>query len=123
MGRGFGRGARSVAVVTNAQVKGAAKKMPKGLRSGRRQKRDRMRRRHDDQAKLEESLGMAQSQGKDRSEAPSLMQEIASIQIPHIVNKRHKGFGGLRRQIIQAVKDVRRRHSQRAKRQRRPRRE
>lgn len=108
MGRGFGRGAKSVAIVTHAQAGTAGKKTPKGLRGVRQKKRQRFQKRGDETAELEQSLGLAKPSAK---EGKGLAQQIASIQFPHIVNKRQKGFKQLRKQIMGAVKDVRRRHA------------
>lgn len=112
MGRGFGRGAKSVAIVTHAQVK-ASKKMPRGLR-GSRKKRRRQYQKSDaqEQEDLERSLGMTRPEPKSRK---TLAQEIASIQVPHMINKRQKGMKALRRKIIAAVKKTRRRHAEKAK--------
>ncbi|KAG5481854.1 hypothetical protein GH5_06799 [Leishmania sp. Ghana 2012 LV757] len=113
MGRGFGRGAKSVAIVTHAQAGNAGKKTPRGLRGTRQRKRQKFLRRDSEQVQLEESLGLV----KPEKHAPkNLAQEIASIQFPHVVNKREKGLKHLRKQIVGAVKDVRRRHADKARR-------
>ncbi|KAG5481547.1 hypothetical protein LSCM1_05566 [Leishmania martiniquensis] len=113
MGRGFGRGAKSVAIVTHAQAGNAGKKTPKGLRSIRQRKRQKFLRSHSEQTQLEESLGLT----KPEKHAPkNLAQEIASIQFAHVVNKREKGLKHLRKQIMGAVKDARRRHADKASR-------
>ncbi|RNF14114.1 hypothetical protein TcG_08105 [Trypanosoma cruzi] len=114
MGRGFGRGSR-VAIVTHAQLKTAGKKTPRGLRGSRQKKRRRFQQKHDEQRKLEESLGM-KTTNTSKSEKP-LSQQVASIQFPHVVNKRQKGFRQLRRQIVDKVKDLRRRHAEKKKKQ------
>ena len=116
MGKGFGRGAKSVAIVTHAQVKHTAK-TPRGLRGGR-AKRRRTHTSVGEQVALEESLGVVAgprrpaANNKSKKEAPSLAQQIASIQFPTQVNKRQKGFKQLRRQIMDAVKVVRRQRVQ-----------
>ncbi|CCW63925.1 unnamed protein product [Phytomonas sp. EM1] len=107
MGRGFGRGAKSVAIVTHAQVGNKGKKTPKGLRGVRQKKRQRYQKK-DEQGLLEQSLGLE----KQRSNEPkNLAQEIASIQFAHVVNKRQKGFKDLRKQIMGAVKVLRRKYA------------
>ncbi|ESL11704.1 hypothetical protein TRSC58_00539 [Trypanosoma rangeli SC58] len=114
MGRGFGRGAR-VEIVTHAQVKTAGKKTPRGLRGSRQKKRRRFQQKHDEQAKLEESLGMKPT-NTPKSEKP-LSQQVAGIQFSHVVNKRQKGFKQLRRQIVDSVRDLRRRHAEKKRKQ------
>lgn len=114
MGRGFGRGAKSVAIVTHAQAGKAGKKTPKGLRGNRQKKREKFLKRKNPQSELEESLGIKQEDTAKKQAPKNLAQEIASIQFAHIVNRREKGFKQLRKQIIGAVKDVRRRHAQKA---------
>ena len=127
MGRGFGRGAKSVAIVTHAQVKGGQKKMPKGLRGSRKSRRRQYS--GGEQGELEQSMGMrstgegaggvaasaavdgAVGKKKGGNQPPrSMAQEIASVQFAHVVNKRQKGFKQLRKQIMQAVKVVRKKH-------------
>ncbi|CAD2221677.1 hypothetical protein AGDE_06879 [Angomonas deanei] len=113
MGRGFGRGAKSVAIVTHAQVKSAGKKTPRGLRSVRQKKKQRYQKRENSQEDLEKSLGVG---APEKAEKKTLTQQIASINVPHIVGRREKGLKRLRKQVINAVKDVRRRHNEKAKR-------
>eukprot|EP00758_Cryptobia_borreli_P002619 Tbor_TRINITY_DN3163_c0_g1::TRINITY_DN3163_c0_g1_i1::g.14788::m.14788 len=128
MGRGFGRGAKSVAIVTHAQVK-KQKKLPKGLRGSRKQRRRTFAATNDDQAQLEKSMGVRSADGrtstagavenmKRASKGPQLQrtmaQEIASIQFPTAINKRQKGFKQLRRDILASVKEIRKRHHQKA---------
>lgn len=125
MGRGFGRGAKSVGIVTHAQVK-KGKKMPKGLRGSKKKRRAPYA---DEQGDLEESMGVQKTAPQHRQQQPApqrrqktedeggkaprktLAQEIAGIQFQHVVNKRTKGFKSLRKQLVNAVKDVRRRHA------------
>ena len=132
MGKGFGRGAKSVAIVTHAQVKHTKKKMPKGLRGGRKKKRRMFHAANNEQQQLEQSLGLGDGrpkvarEGGDGSVAPpaglsgnnrkSLAQQIAGIQFQHVLNKRQKGFKSLRKQLLASVKDVRRRHAEKGKR-------
>lgn len=113
MGRGFGRGAKSVAIVTHAQAKTAGKKTPKGLRGSRQKKKQRFQQRNDEQQQLEQSLGVTENKPAGPK---SLTQKIASIQVPHVINKRQKGLKQLRREIVSAVRDLRRSHSEKAKR-------
>lgn len=113
MGRGFGRGAKSVAIVTHAQAGNAGKKTPKGLRGTRQRKRQKFLNRNSEQAQLEESLGLTQP---EKNTPKNLAQEIAAIQFAHVVNKREKGLKHLRKQILGAVRDVRRRHADKARR-------
>ncbi|KAG5508219.1 hypothetical protein JKF63_05475 [Porcisia hertigi] len=108
MGRGFGRGAKSVAIVTHAQAGKAGKKTPKGLRGTRQRKRQKFLDRNAEQTQLEKSLGLTKP---EKNTPKNLAQEIATIQIAHVVNKREKGLKHLRKQIMGAVKDIRRRHS------------
>jgi hypothetical protein len=126
MGKGFGRGAKSVAIVTHAQVK-AKKKLPKGLRGSRKKKRRMFHAANDEQAQLEQSLGIAaENKTKSNKTGPessggsirgrSLAQEIAGIQFQHVINKRQKGFKGLRKQLMASVKEVRRRHAEKGRR-------
>ena len=120
MGRGFGRGAKSVGIVTHSQVKNA-KKTPKGLRSSRRKKRERYHQ-QDAQQQLEESMGITeqqqqkgkknQKQQEEVRQGKSLAQEIAGVAFEHVLNKRQRGFKQLRRQLLTSVKDVRRRYVQ-----------
>jgi hypothetical protein len=114
MGRGFGRGAKSVAIVTHAQAGKAGKKTPKGLRGVRQKKRQKFLKRNSPQSELEESLGFKKEE-KEKQAPKNLAQEIAAIQFAHVVNRREKGFKHLRKQIIAAVKDVRRRYANRAR--------
>ncbi|KAH8616813.1 hypothetical protein ERJ75_000421000 [Trypanosoma vivax] len=114
MGRGFGRGSR-VAIVTHAQVKSAGKKVPRGLRGTRQIKRRRFQMKHDEQRKLEESLGMEKT--PERKVEKTLAQQVASVQFAHVVNKRQKGLRQLRRQIIAGVRDLRRRYAEKRRRQ------
>jgi hypothetical protein len=127
MGRGFGRGAKSVGIVTHAQVENA-KKLPKGLRGSRKKRRSQRRKTEDEQGQLEESMGVQTEQrGTERKKQQrsedeggkmsrkTLAQEIAGIQFQHVVNKRQKGFKSLRKQLVNAVKDVRRRYAQKNK--------
>lgn len=127
MGRGFGRGAKSVGIVTHAQVKGA-KKMPKGLRGSRKSRRRQFKGEHDDQTQLEQSMGVStpppsssqkkKASGKSSEEggtkpARTLAQEIAGIQFQQVIHgKRQKGFKSLRKQLLASVKDVRRRYTE-----------
>lgn len=133
MGRGFGRGAKSVGIVTHAQVK-KGKKMPKGLRGSRKKRRAPFNKAGDEQGDLEESMGVQKTtttqqnrRGGGDAAAPkkrktedeggrtprrTLAQEIAGVQFQHVVNKRQKGFKALRKQLVNAVKDVRRRYAQ-----------
>lgn len=112
MGRGFGRGMK-VSIVTHSQSKIKGKKMPRGLRGTRQKKRDRHQKQNDSQAELEQSLGLDQSRPKGTPR--TLAQDIASISVPHCMNKRQKGLKSLRRQIVAAAKDVRRRHADKGK--------
>ncbi|KPA76203.1 hypothetical protein ABB37_07957 [Leptomonas pyrrhocoris] len=114
MGRGFGRGAKSVAIVTHAQTGKAGKKTPKGLRGVRQKKRQKYLKRNDAQSELEESLGLKKDERNDKHAPKNLAQEIAAVQFAHVVNRREKGFKHLRKQIIGAVKDVRRRYADKA---------
>ncbi|EPY33626.1 hypothetical protein STCU_02124 [Strigomonas culicis] len=115
MGRGFGRGAKSVAIVTHAQVKSAGKKTPRGLRSVRQKKKQRYQKKHDQdgQEELEKSLGLSK---QEKNMPMTMAQQIAAIQVPHIINKRQKGLKQLRKQIIAAVKNVRRSSTEKGKR-------
>lgn len=126
MGRGFGRGAKSVAIVTHSQLK-KAKKLPKGIRGNRKSRRRFFKSANDEQTQLEESMGMQNKNdsekkegGKNRSEdeggqqkRKTLAQEVAGIQFQHVIHgKRQKGFKQLRKQILSSVKDIRRRYAQ-----------
>lgn len=124
MGRGFGRGAKSVAVVTHAQVKGRMK-MPRGLRGNRKKKRKMYARANDEQAMLENSMGVgevpsAKTQKKQSQETGvlsgrrTMAQEIASIQFDQNVKGRRKSFKVLRKHLLESVKDLRRKHHQKA---------
>jgi hypothetical protein len=128
MGKGFGRGAKSVAIVTHAQVKGK-KKLPKGLRGNRKKKRRMFHAANDEQTQLEQSLGMnpaapgkkpatadAEPAAPFTNKGRSLAQQIAGIKFQHMVNKRQRGFKSLRKQLLASVKDVRRRHAEKGKR-------
>ncbi|KAH9588768.1 hypothetical protein LSM04_005928 [Trypanosoma melophagium] len=114
MGRGFGRGSRAV-IVTHSQGKSGGTKTPRGLRGLRQIKRKRFQEKHDEQKKLEESMGMGATKATQK-EKP-LAQQVAGIQFAHVVNKRQKGFKQLRRQIIEGVRELRRRHAEKKKRQ------
>jgi len=117
MGRGFGRGAKSVAIVTHAQAKGASK-LPRGLRGTRQKKRKRFARKTDDQSQLEESLGAKRSSTSEPKTQPgqldelTLAQKIAAVQFPTMVNRRVKGFKALRKQLLESVKRVQKKHAQ-----------
>lgn len=112
MPRGFGRGAKSVGIVTHAQAKTAGKKTPRGLRGTRQKKRERYQKRKDPNRELEESL----NGGEGINSGPkSFAEEVAGIHIPHVINKRQKGLKALRKQIISSVKEIARARSNKAK--------
>ena len=116
MGRGFGRGAKSVAIVTHAQMKGKAKKLPKGLRGGKKKAR-RMRHEDDDDPNkmLETRVPSQQHQGggkKPSSTMQRLDAQIASIHMKESVAGRGR-LKNLRKQIIAEVKELRRKHHKR----------
>ena len=124
MGRGFGRGAKTVAVVTHAQVKGKGK-LPRGLRGNRKKKRKMYARANDEQAMLETSMGVGENpsqktQKKQHQETGvlsgrrTMAQEIASIQFQSNVKGRRKGFKLLRKHLLESVKDLRRKHHEKA---------
>ena len=116
MGRGFGRGAKAVAVVTHAQVKNA-KKIPRGLKDTRK-KRRRMYRREaaaeDPNSMMntgDEMTNNKRNEGKTNSKkhvAPkSVEQQIAGIHFETLV-PRGKKLKVLRKQLINTVKNIRR---------------
>ena len=120
MGRGFGRGAKSVAIVTHAQMKGKAKKLPKGLRGGKKKAR---RARHeqdpDDPNRMLNTRvrdGPSPAGGAGGKKPSSTMErldaQIASIQFKELVNGKGR-LKNLRKQIIQEVKGLRRKHHKR----------
>lgn len=111
MPRGFGRGAKSVGIVTHAQAKKAGKKTPRGLRGNRQKKRARYQKGNDEQVQLEKSLGL-DNESSGRGEKKTLAQQIAGIYIPHIINKRQKGLRSLRKDLLTAVKNINRTRSQ-----------
>eukprot|EP00744_Colponema_vietnamica_P006789 GILI01009840.1.p1 GENE.GILI01009840.1~~GILI01009840.1.p1 ORF type:complete len:176 (+),score=34.90 GILI01009840.1:95-622(+) len=122
MGRGFGRGAKTVSIVTHAQVKGRHK-IPRGLRGNRKKKRRQFQNANDEQAQLETSMGVG-AQPNTKNTKPNetgilngrrtMAQEIASIQFEHNIRGRKKGFKQLRKQLLDSVKDLRRKHHEKA---------
>lgn len=128
MGRGFGRGAKAVGIVTHSQVKGK-KKLPKGLRSTSSRKKRRANYREQQEHDVDiENGGVGKignkPQGKgqpsqaskpDPNARKSLASQIAGIQLPEAVNGRKKGFKGIRKQLMAAVRDVRKRYHQKAR--------
>ena len=112
MGRGFGRGAKAVAIVTHAQVKNA-KKVPRGLKETRK-KRRRMYRREaqaEDPNSMMDTGDDKRNEGKSNSKkhvAPkSVEQQIAGIHFETLV-PRGKKLKVLRKQLINTVKNIRR---------------
>ena len=117
-----------MAIVTHAQVKGGQKKLPKGLRGSRKARRRQFS--GGEQGELEQSMGMrgtgegaggaaasttvdgsiGKKKGNGGGAPRSMAQEIASVHFSHVINKRQRGFKQLRKQLIDAVKVVRRKH-------------
>lgn len=114
MGKGFGRGAKSVAIVTHAQAKGA-KKMPKGLRTNKRKRtRQQYANAANEDAQMEDSLNGKEK--KVKGGAPkSIAEKIASISVPGMIVGRKKGFKNVRREIMKSAKDIKRRHVEKNK--------
>ena len=109
MGKGFGRGAKSVAIVTHAQTKGKAKKLPKGLRvSKKKQKRDARREDPEDPNSMLETRVRGKP-SETQSSMKRLDVQIASIQFKELVQGRGR-LKHLRRQIVDEVRDLRRKH-------------
>ena len=120
MGRGFGRGAKSVAVVTHAQVKNA-KKVPRGLKLTRKKRRRMYKDDHD--AEDPNTMMDTGDKNKNRKGKPngqenkgnvqpkSVEQQIAGIDFKQLVS-RGKKLSSLRKQIVGAVKNIRRRNHQ-----------
>lgn len=113
MPRGFGRGAKTVGIVTHAQAKTAGKKTPRGLRGTRQKKRERYQKRRDPNVELEESL--KGREGTKSSGPKTFAEEVAGIYIPHVINKRQKGLKALRKQILSSVKEITKARSNKAK--------
>lgn len=112
MGRGFGRGAKSVAIVTHAQVK-TAKKAPRGLRITRK-KRRRMYRREGEAENPDTMMDTGDNQKpskKGNNKPKSVEQQIASVDFQTLV-PRGKKLKHLRRQLVSTVKNIRRRNHQ-----------
>lgn len=118
MGRGFGRGAKSVAVVTHAQVKNA-KKVPRGLKVTRKKRRRMYKQDHDS----EDPNSMMDTGDNNKGGKPKGQQKKGNIQaktveqqIAGIDFKQHVGRGTklsvLRKQIVGTVKNIRRRNHQ-----------
>lgn len=105
MPRGFGRGAKTVGIVTHAQAKTKGKKTPRGLRGVRQKKRARFQQNKNEDRLLEKSLGLGSEPPKG-SGSKSLTEDIASIYVPHVINKRQKGLKTLRKQILGSVKEI-----------------
>lgn len=114
MPRGFGRGAKTVGIVTHSQAKTAGKKTPKGLRGVRQIKRARFQKGKNENKELEESLGVGVEK-KVFTGPKTLAEEIAGIHVPHCINKRQKGLKALRKQILSSVKDIYRARSNKSK--------
>lgn len=66
-------------------------------------------------ARASVAQGAAKEAAKMASDR-SLSTQIASIRLPDAVNGRKKGFKNIRRQLMTAVKDVRRRYHDKARR-------
>lgn len=47
--------------------------------------------------------------------AKSFAQQVAGIHIPHIINKRQKGLKSLRKEILNAVKEIHRSRNNKSK--------
>lgn len=113
MGRGFGRGAKSVAIVTHAQLKSKAKKLPKGLRvNKKRAKRLRMNQADDEDPNQMLQTKVAEQSSRRASTMQRLDAQIAAIHIPENVAGRGK-LKHLRKQIVSQVRDLRRKHHKR----------
>jgi hypothetical protein len=112
MGRGFGRGAKSVAIVTHAQVK-HAKKTPRGFRAtSRRNRRSQYRAQaaNDDPSSLADTgANRGRKGGKNRA-ALTLDQQIAGISFQDNVPKGRNKLASLRKDIMQQVKVLKRKH-------------
>jgi hypothetical protein len=119
MGRGFGRGAKSVAIVTHAQMKGKVK-LPKGLRVSKKRTKRAARRGmdHDDPNHMlntranDSSRGGAGAGKKPSSTMQRLDAQIASISFQENVLGRGR-LKHLRKQIVGQVRDLRRKHHKR----------
>jgi hypothetical protein len=105
MGRGFGRGAKAVAIVTHAQAK-KQKKLPRGLRGGRKKRRST----YADKDAIEEGRAPKQEKNKPLS----IHSQIAAVQFPSNV-PRGQGFKQLRKGLIKQVKNIRRNYNEKAK--------
>lgn len=112
MGRSHGRGAKSVAIVTHAQVK-RAKKTPRGLRAtARRQRRAEYRHEAamDDPNSLADT-GDRPGQGKKGNKpAKTIVQQIAGIHFKENVPRGKGKLKHLRKQLLNEVSNLRRKH-------------
>jgi hypothetical protein len=115
MGRGFGRGAKSVAIVTHAQVKNA-KKTPRGLRAATSRKKRRST--YASRAAMEDPSSMmdvgdyhkkrkAREQGQ-RETNRNVEQQIAAVNFPELVTGKGRRLKTLRKTIVHKVKELRR---------------
>jgi hypothetical protein len=117
MGRGFGRGAKSVGIVTHAQMKGKAKKLPRGLRNSKKKTKRANRRQEldaDDPNQMlatkvpQQRRGPAEG-GKPTSSMQRLDAQIASIHFKESVQGKGR-LKHLRKELVAQVRDLRRKH-------------
>jgi hypothetical protein len=120
MGKGFGRGAKAVGIVTHAQVR-AKKKMPRGLKVSRKKRRTQYRDQDAADAAVASGAEAPTKKGPSNSNEggfdpkKSLASQIAAIKMPDAVNGRKKGFKDIRKKLLAAVKDVRKRYHDKAR--------
>jgi hypothetical protein len=113
MGKGFGRGAKSVAVVTHAQATKGGKKLPRGLRPNKkRQKRMReAQAKEDDPNQMLNTKVAPEKPGqKPNSTLKRLDAQIAAVHFQESIPGRGGGLKNLRKQIVDSVKTLRRKH-------------
>ena len=120
MGRGFGRGAKSVAIVTHAEVK-RQKKVPRGLKFGRKKKRRMYKQQGEDGGQVNpiEEVGPGAVNPKSlkdkraaiaeaKKSRKNTAEQVAGLRIASSVAGRRKGLASLRKELLKSTKELNR---------------
>ena len=110
MGKGFGRGAKTVGVVTHAQANKVAKKIPRGLKGTNRKARRAQIQRDQEAEEPDTMLETKAAKYEVVSSRKKLDLQIAAVQFKDLVAGKGRRLKHLRKEIVKSVKDIRRRH-------------
>jgi hypothetical protein len=110
MGKGFGRGQGKVQVVTHAQA-GKTKKLPRGLKRGRKVRREAYRKEEEGED-VNEMLETKAPKDEVVKPMKKLEMQIAAVNFPAMATGKGRRLKHLRKQIMSSVKDLRKKHHQ-----------